>query len=534
MKKSHLLKAAGLIGALTLVGRVLGMIRDILSAKDFGTTWQWDAFIYAFMLPNFMRRLVGEGALSSAFIPVYTEMREKEGEEAATRFGNVVFTLLVWFLVLFLLVTEVGIYFLLRSLSLPPVIRLTCELLQVLFPYLFFISLSALSAGILNCNQHFFSPSFSPIILDLVWIAGIVWISPLGGPGPERRVFLLAICLLISGGLQLGVQLPSLFRSGFSPRFIFDSLHPGLRRVGKLILPAILGFAILQVNTLVDMTCGFWAGAGANSSLFYANRLMQFPLGVFAIAMGTAVLPTVSRQSARQEIEKVNRTLSFALRTILFIILPASVGLIVLRTPIVQLLFEHGEFDALSTARTSFTLLCYTIGLFAYSGQKIIVTGFYSLQDTRTPMKIGAAALVMNIVLNLILMGPMREAGLALATSIAGIFNFLFLVYLFQKQIADFPIGEILGSSTRILAASLVMGIAASFFYHKIYHFVGMEGSETLRLLAAVFGSIGISVLIYLGFSLIFRVPEIHDALRWFRESRSKREILEKAEEEPL
>ncbi len=534
MKKSHLLKAAGLIGGLTLISRILGMIRDILSAKDYGTTWQWDAFIYAFMLPNFMRRLVGEGALSSAFIPVYTQTREKEGHEAATRFANVIFTLLVWFLVLFLLVAEVAIFFLLKFPSLPPVVRLTCELLQVLFPYLFFISLCALSTGILNCNRHFFSPSLGPIILDIVWIVGMVWISPLGGPEPERRVFLLAICLLFSGALQLAVQLPSLFRAGFKPQFIFDFFHPGLRRVAKLILPAILGFAIVQVNTLVDMTCGFWVGSGANSSLFYANRLMQFPLGVFAIAMGTAVLPTISRQSARQEIENVNRTLSFALRTIFFIILPASVGLIVLRTPIVRLLFERGEFDAYSTARTSFTLLCYTLGLFAYSGQKIIVTGFYSLQDTQTPMKIGAMALLMNIVLNLILMGPMKEAGLALATSIAGIFNFLFLVYLFQKRISNFPFVEIFTSGARILAASLVMGISASFLYERIYWMIGTQ-KETLRLLIAVLGSIGVSILIYLGFSLLFRVPEIRDAIRWFKKVRSKPEVLEKAgEEEPL
>ena len=520
MKKSHLLKAAGMIGALTLVSRILGMTRDILSANSFGTTWQWDAFIYAFMLPNFMRRLVGEGTLSSAFIPVYAEMMEKEGDEAVKRFGSIVFTLLFWVLTTFLVTAHIIIAFVLKFHSLPPVVRLTCELLQILFPYLLFISLCALSTGILNCHHHFFSPSLGPIILDIIWIIGMVWILPLAGPGLEERLILLAICLLISGAVQLGVQIPFLSRYGFSPRFVFGFLHPSLRKVGKLILPAILGFAIVQVNTFVDMTMGFWAGAGANSSLFYANRLMQFPLGVFAIAMGTALLPAISHLTARQEIEEVKKTLSFAIRSVFFIIFPAMAGLIVLRTPIVRLLFEHGEFNAASTARTSFTLLCYTIGLFAYSGQKLIVTGFYSLQDTKTPMKIGATALIINVVLNLVFIGPLKEAGLALATSVSGIFNFLTLVYLYQKRIADFPVRKIASSSARILGASVLTGWSSWYLFQWIYGLSG-EG-QTLRLLVSVFGSIGCSVLIYVGFCFVFRVPEIQEAIQWFRESRTR------------
>lgn len=534
MTKKKLLKAAGVVGLLTLASRILGMIRDIVSAKSFGTTWQWDAFIYAFMLPNFMRRLVGEGALSSAFIPVYAEIREKEGEEAAFRFGNVIFTLLFFFLVAFLLLVETGLFFLLKGPLLPPALRLTGELLQVLFPYLLFISLCALSMGILNCHRHFFSPSLGPVILDLAWITGVLWVSPWGGPRAEDRVFLLAVCLLVSGALQLAVQLPSLSRQGFSLRLIFDWVHPGLRRVGRLVLPAILGFAIVQINILVDMTMGFWAGPGANSSLWYANRLMQFPLGVFAIAMGTALLPAISQHTARQEVEEAKKTLSFALRSIFFIIFPAMVGLMVLRTPIVELLFERGEFDALSTARTSFTLLCYSIGLFAFSGQKVIVTGFYSLQDTKTPMKVGAMALVVNLVFNLILIVPMKEAGLALATSISGIFNFLLLVYLFEKRIAGFGIREVAASSARILAASLLTGGAAWYFFRTFYAMT--SGTETFRLLVGVLGSIAISCLIYAGLCLVFRVREMHEAVRWFQESRLGRKtaVAEGMGEEPL
>lgn len=531
IKKSHLLKAAGVIGGLTLASRILGMIRDILSAGNFGTNWQWDAFIYAFMLPNFMRRLVGEGALSSAFIPVYSEILHKEGEEAASRFASVVFTLLFWGLVGFLLIAEAALFLLLKAATLPPAMRLTCQLLEILFPYLFFIALCALSMGILNCHRHFFSPSLSPIILDLVWIAGVLWVSPLAGPHAERRVLLLAVCILVSGAIQLGVQIPYLIRHGFSMRFIFDLSHAGLRRIAQLILPAVLGFAIVQVNLLVDMTLGFWVGSGANSSLWFGNRLMQFPLGVFAIAMGTALLPAVSRHAAHEEMEEAKKTLSFALRSVFFIILPSTVGLIVLRTPIVQLLFERGQFDAVSTARTSFVLLCYTIGLFAYSGQKLVVTGFYSLQDTKTPVKIGAFTLVLNILLNLILMRPLREGGLALATSISGIVNFVALLLFYHRRIGGFPVRELLVSSLKILIASLAMGGLAWQSFGWIYQVVG--GGMTMRLLISVFASIGLSSVAYVGFCLILRVSEVREAVEWAW-SRNREVAPEHLEDESL
>ena len=529
--KSKLLKAAGIIGALTLVSRILGMIRDIVSANSFGTTWQWDAFIYAFMLPNFMRRLVGEGALSSAFIPVYAQVVEREGEEAGFRFVNVVFTLLFWSLIGFLVAIEVLLFFLLKIPSLPPVAHLTCELLRLLFPYLFFISLCALATAVLNSHQRFFSPSLSPVILDLVWIGGVFAASILGGSRSEDRVLVLSVFVFVSGAMQLGVQIPTLLRLGFCPRFVFDFSHPGLRQVGKLILPTILGFAITQINILADMTLGFWVGAGANSSLWYGNRLMQFPLGVFAIAMGTALLPAISHHTARKEIEEAKKALSFALRSVLLIILPATVGLIVLRTPIVRLLFERGRFDAISTARTSFVVLCYTIGLFAYSGQKLVVTGFYSLQDTKTPVKIGALALILNIVLNLILMGPLKEGGLALATSIAGIVNFSLLLYLYNARISEFPIKELLASSFKILIASLIMGMFSWWFYEWIFPLA--RGGTSTRLLISIFASMGLATLVYIGLCFLLQVSEIQDALHWFR-SRKGEKSLEGMGEEPL
>ena len=512
--KAKLLKAAGIIGALTLVSRILGMTRDILSAQGFGTTWQWDAFIYAFMLPNFVRRLVAEGALTSAFIPVFTEIKEKEGEPAAFHFANVICTLLFWGLVVLLLLVEAGLVFFTKSPHLSPTVRLTAELLKLFTPYLFFMALCALAAGILNSFHKFFSPALNPILLDVVWIFAVLWGATLGKT-PEERVFWLAVWIFISGAVQLGVQIPFLLRTGYRPHFLFDFSHPGLRKVGQLILPAVLGFAVMQINLLVDTTMSFWIGPGANSSLWYGNRIMQFPLGIFAIAMGTALLPAISHHTARNEMQEANRSLSFALRSIFFIIFPSTVGLIVLRIPIVRLLFERGDFDAVSTARTAFVLLCYTFGLFAYSGQKVIVTGFYSVQDMKTPMKVGALTLFLNMILNLILMRFLREGGLALATSISGIVNFSALLYLYDKKIAGFPVRELVTSTFKIFIASVVMGWSAYHFYSWIYPHAG--GNTTVQLLTGVFSSIALSIPIYLGICFLLRVPEIQDALRWVR-----------------
>lgn len=503
-----------MIGGLTLLSRILGMFRDIVSAESFGTSWQWDAFLYAFMLPNFLRRLVGEGTLSSAFIPVYTSLLQTKGKKEAFRFANTILTILVAGLTGFLFAAEAVLALLLRMPDLPPVLHLTCRLLVPLFPYLFFISLTALAMGILNCHHHFFSPSLSPVILDLVWIAAVLWIVPLG-TNSESRVGLLALCILFSGAIQLGVQIPYLRRFGFNPRFLWDFSHPALKQVGKLVLPTILGFAIVQINLLVDMTLGFWVGPGANSSLWYGNRLMQFPLGVFAIAMGTALLPAISHHTARKEMNEVKKAVSLSLRSVFFIILPSTLGLILLRTPIVRLLFERGEFDAVSTARTAAVVLWYTAGLFAFSGQKIIVSGFYSLQDTKTPMKVGALSLVINLAFNLFLMRFMKEAGLALATSIAGTANFLLLIYFYQKKISGFPVKEIVVSSLRILAASIGMGLLAAGLQSWLYETFPLK--TTLRLFVSVMGSIAAAVPAYALFCGLLKVPEIRGLWNWIK-----------------
>lgn len=508
--KKQLVKAAGLVGLMTLSSRILGMIRDVVSAKTFGTSWQWDAFVYSFMLPNFLRRLVGEGALSNAFIPVYSETLEKNGREAAFRFANSVITFLGIVLILFLIATEAVLNLLLNANILPPGPHLTVDLLRLMFPYLWFISLFAMGMGILNCHKHFFAPSLGPVILDLVWIAGVLWLVPMAGDDPVRQLKWLAWAILFSGAVQVAAEIPPLYRMGFRFRMVWDILHPGMKKTGMLLLPSVMSFAVVQINILVDSTLAFLIGPGANSSLWYGTRIMQFPLGVFAIAMGTALLPAISTHVARNDFEKAKQTLSFALRSVFLIILPSTVGLIVLGTPIVRLLFERGEFDAVSTSRTAFVLMCYSIGLFGYSGQKLVASGFYALQDPKTPVKIGVAALIMNVVLNLILMGPLKEGGLALATSIAGIFQFIALLAIYHRKTVGFDLRRISRSFLKISLASCLMGGACYYVFGwttALFH-----AGNTLSLFAQIFVSITVSTVFYILLCFLLRVREIEEA----------------------
>ncbi len=519
--KKHLLEAAGLMGAMTLCSRILGMIRDVVSAKNFGTSWQWDAFLYAFMLPNFFRKLVGEGALSSAFIPVYSETLSQKGKDEAFRFAQVTLTLLIVVLAAFLLVMELVLNVVLKWGHFSPMITLTLDLLRWMFPYLLFMSLFVLGMGILNSHRHFLSPSLGPIIFDLFWIAGVLWITPQAGKAFENQVRWLTVVIVISGAAQVAAELPALYRMGFRIRWVWDMAYPGLKKTLHLFLPTVLGFAVVQINILVDSTCGLMIGEGANSSLWYGNRLMQFPLGIFAIAMGTALLPTIAAQNARQELESVRKTLSFALRSIFLIILPSSVGLIVLSKPIIQLLFERGQFDAVSTSRTAAVLLCYSIGLFAYSGQKIMTAGFYAAQNTRTPVKIAAASLLTNITLNLILMIPLKEAGLALATSIAGILQFSLLVFFYHRKTMRLDLQEIFQSFFKIGLASFAMGLTAWIVFNFSQKMI--PGSNTMILLVHVLLAIFLSIASYLGFCFLFRVREVREAFVWSKEKKSRK-----------
>ncbi|MFZ5801894.1 MAG: murein biosynthesis integral membrane protein MurJ [Candidatus Omnitrophota bacterium] len=516
--RDKLLKAAGIMGVMTLLSRVLGLFRDIVNARSFGTSWQWDAFIYAFMVPNFFRRIVAEGALNSAFIPVYSGLLATQRKEEAQRFANQVLTVLTLFFMIFLFFIEMALYFLMKIPRISETLHLAFDLMRYLFPYLWAISLYSLGMGILNSHKRFFLSSLGPMILNLGWIVSVLWVIPHAGPHAEEQLRWLAVLLFLTALIEFCVEWPQLHTLGFRFRFIWDFGRGELRRFFQLLLPAALGFSIVPLNVLVDMTLGLWIGKGASSSLWYGNHLMQFPMALFAISMGTALLPTMSRQIAQKNNVQAEKSFLFSVKSVFLIVLPASLGLMILRLPIMQFLFEGGKFDAVSSARASMVLLCYTFGLTAYSGLRIITTAFFSFQDTKTPSKIAALGFGLNIVMNLILMGPLREAGLALATSLSGILQFVLLAVILHRKHLAFRVAQF-----KIFLLKLALAAAGM----AVLCWLTLEGIESIRFsnvflwkMARVFAPMAVAVLAYGAFAWLLKIEEFKDLFRVLKEKK--------------
>src|SRR3989338_6821902 len=417
-----------MIGLATFASRIPGFIRDMVLARLFGATAAADAFFVAYRIPNLLRELFAEGSMSSAFIPVFTEYHTLRAKQDAWELASAVFTTLltiVTAVTLLGILAAPGIVWLLAPgfHGHPDKLLMTTLLTRIMFPYLLFISLAALAMGILNSLRAFAAPAFSPVFFNLFIIGCALFLAP---TFPEP-IFGVAIGVVAGGAAQFAMQLPGLRRRGMLFGFRFAPGHPGVRRIGKLMVPSLLGLSVTQINiTVSTILASFFAGGP--TYLFYGMRLIQFPLGIFGVALATAILPTLSAQAARGSLDELRVTLGFGLRMILFIVLPAMLGLIILRGPIVHLFFEHGTFTAADTEATATAVLCYAVGLWAFASVRIIVAAFYSMQDTKTPALAAIVAVGANILLSLLLMGPLKHAGLALATALASMLNGAILV----------------------------------------------------------------------------------------------------------
>ncbi|MCP9438929.1 MAG: murein biosynthesis integral membrane protein MurJ [Nitrospira sp.] len=452
-------KAAGVIGAGTFASRILGFIRDMVLARLFGATPAADAFFVAFRVPSLLRELFAEGSMSSAFIPVFTEYRTTRGKQEVWDLASAVFTTLLTVVTLVTVMGMLAAPWLVQLLAPgfedhPGKLALTTMLARIMFPYLLFISLAALAMGILNSVRAFAAPAFSPLFLNLSIIGCSLGLSPL----LEEPIIAAAIGVTVGGAAQFAMQLPSLRRRGLLFGFRFNPGHPGLRRIGRLMVPSLVGLSVTQINLTVSTVLGSFFSGGP-TYLFYGMRLIQFPLGVFGVALGMAILPTLSAQAAKGALDELRTTLGFGLRMILFIMVPAMVGLILLRVPIVHLFFEHGTFTAQDTAETALTVLCYAVGLWAFGGVRIIVSAFYSLQDTTTPAVSAAIAVTANILFSLTLMVPLGAAGLALATALAAMVNGGILVTVLNRRLGGVEWSSVGRSSLRVLAACVPMAL---------------------------------------------------------------------------
>ena len=501
-------KSAGLIGFATLCSRLLGFFRDIIIARLFGIYVYAQAFVIAFKIPNLFRDFVGEGAANAAFVPVFSEYTVKHTKEEFWELANVVLNLL---LIILSAITVLGIIFspLIVRLIAPGFIadpyklETTIRLNRIIFPYILLIGLTAYAVAILNSLRHFSVPAFAPCLLNI----SIIVFALLFGEGIKG----LALGILVGGFLQLVVQIPILYNKGFRLRLFRSFQHPAATIIGRLMIPRIVSSSIYQLNNFVDSIFGSLAaivGEGGVAVLYFSYRLILFPIGIFSNALTQAILPTLSTQALEKNQDKLKQTLSWGLRSTFFVMLPTSIGFMVLALPIVSTLFGGGKFDLSSARLTADALFFYSIGLFAYGSTKIVQSCFFALKDTITPTKIAALTLAMNIVFNTLLMFPLKIGGIALANSVSGIITFFILFALLKKRLGDFPVKEIIASFLRILAASLWMGVVC-ITLNKVVN------------LAFVFIC---SVLSYIIFCFIFHVSEMRQLWRWVAEKQIHKE----------
>lgn len=428
-------RAAGLIGAATFCSRILGFIRDMILANLFGASAAADAFYIAYRIPNLLRELFAEGSMSSAFIPVFTEYHSTRSKQETWKLASAAFTTLL---------TIVTVVTLLGIIAAPSLVWLlapglhddaaqlatTTLLTQIMFPYLLFVSLAALAMGILNSLRSFAIPALAPVFFNVCVIVFALAISPWFA----QPILAVAIGIVVGGLAQFVMQLPGLHKKGFALSWNFHPTHPGVKRMGVLLIPSLIGLAVTQINLTVSTILASYFEGGP-TYLFYGMRLIQFPLGIFGVAMATAILPSLSAHAAKGNHDELRATVNFGLRMVFFIILPSMVGLMLLRTPIIHLFFEHGAFSALDTIGTASALLGFSVGLWAFASYRILAMAFYSLQDTRTPAIVAILSVGVNIGLSLWLMTLLAHTGLALAAGLAAIGHTLILATILGKRL---------------------------------------------------------------------------------------------------
>ncbi len=507
-ENQQILKRTGTVGGLTFLSRVFGLIRDMAIAYVFGTQAAADAFFVAFRIPNLLRRLFAEGALTISFVPVFSEYLRRDRVEAK-KVVDIAFSLLAVTLIAIVLIGVVTAPLLVRLIAWgfteqPEKFALTVSLTRLMFPYIFLVSLAALGMGVLNSLKHFAVPAAAPIVLNLGIILGALGLTYFFDP----PVIGLAVGVLIGGAFQLGIHFPFLKRYGMMPRPRRGWNHPAVKKIAPMMATAAYGAAVYQINVIVITFLASFLAEGTVSWLWYADRVMEFPLGIFGISLATVILPTLSDHAADQNHEKMSATLNYGLRMTSFLTIPAMAGLMVLSEPIIRILFERGSFSAASTAATSEALIYFSIGLPFIASVRVTTNAFFAVKDSKTPVRIANLSVLVNIFFALLLMFPLRHNGLALAISLAAAFNFLFQALAYQKRIAPIGWRRILRSVAQISAATagmaLVVGVAAH--VPRIW-----EGASLLTQIIELLLLIGLGVSIYVAILYVLGNEEVRE-----------------------
>ncbi len=510
--KKHILKSASIISLVTVVSRVLGYVRDQRITLLLGTTLSADAYVLAYRIPNLFRRLVAEGSMTASFIPVFTGYMREKSKEEVWDFANRLF----WTLALVAaIITILGMVFspaVVQLFSGPNVARAEAvDLNRIIFPYLFFIALAALAMGILNCFHIFGLPAATPVLLN---VAMILFTFAVVRNYFKDSATSIAVGVLVGGVLQFLIQVPSLVQKGMKFDFGISFSHPAIRDVARLMIPRLFGIGIGQINLLIDTRFATAAlmPAGSLAALYVADRVMELVLGGYAIAVATAILPMMSHQAAAKDYESLKKTLSFSVRIVAFITIPAALGLMILREPIIRVLFQHGQFVAESTRLTARALLYYAIGLPALATVKLVVPAFYSTRDTKTPVIVAFISLIINIALNILFLEVffkrVQNGGPALATALATFFDFFALLIIFRLRYGSMGTMEILRSFGKVSLCASIMGVACWIGNH--YTACTIHSRFLVQLLVFSGLIVGATVL-YLTLAWIFRCHEIEE-----------------------
>jgi len=521
-EKKQILKSASIISLVTIVSRVLGYVRDQRISFLLGTTLSADAFVLAYRIPNLFRRLIGDGVVAASFIPVFTTYMRDSSSDELWSFANRLF----WTLALVLaVVTVLGMIFSPVVIQFPGLVRFfsspqdgttswaeAISLNRIIFPYIFFVGLAALGMGILNSFHNFALPASTTVLLNLtiiIFSTAMVWRYF------QSPAISLTVGVLVGGALQFLILVPQLVYKGMRFDFGFSFTHPGIRSVARLMFPRFFGMGVAQINFFVDT---FFASAprmphGSLAALYVSDRVMELVLGGYAIAVATAILPMMSHQAAANDYEGLKRTLTFAVRIVAYITIPAAVGLMILREPIIRMLFQHGQFVAESTRLTARPLLYYAAGLPALACVKLIVPAFYSARDTKTPVIVALISFTLNIILNFVFLETVlykrfQNGGPALATVLATLFDFFVLLFIFRLRYGALGTLEIFRSIGKISICSALMGVACMIGNH--YANFTLQSAFFTQLMVFI-ALIGGATLFYIGLTWIVRCPEIEE-----------------------
>ena len=521
----HFIRNASLVSLAVMASRVLGLVRDLVFAVFFGAGLHYDAFLTGFRIPNLLRDLFAEGALSAAFVTTFSQVLESKGKEEAVRLSNRVATTLI---------LVIGILCVAGWLAAPSIVHLlapgffqvpgkaelTIRLTRIMIPFLLLVALAAQAMGILNARQQFGIPALASSFFNMGSIAGGLLLGFLVGPWIGMAAIEgMAYGTLIGGLLQFAVQLPSLRAAGFSYRPMLSFTDPGVRQIVRLMGPAIIGTAAVQVNVFVNTNfassiinpeTGMVAN-GPVSWLNYAVRFMQFPIGVFGVAIATVTLPSISGSAARDNIAEFRQTLARSLALVFLLCVPSAVGLIVLGRPIVGLIFEHGKFTDVDTVQTANALAAYALGLAGYAAVKVLSPAFYALNDARTPMVISLGSIVVNYAMNSLLVKPLGHVGLALSTSSVALVNFLLLIFFMRRKLVRIEGWRVSVTLGKVSLVSFAMAGAVWLLVGQVRSRLALSG---VALYSAQLGlGMGVAALVFYYGCRWMKISELDDAL---------------------